>query len=598
MVSDKIAVVDFGGQYAHLLARRVRELGVFSEILQPNASKKDYSDFKGVILSGSPYSICDLHVLKWKNDLFKMNIPVLGICYGHQLIMRENGGEIRRAPSTEFGSAKMHVLNKKGVFKGLKGKSVVWMSHNDEVSSLAPGFEVIGKTADCKYAAIANFEKKWFGFQFHPEVTHSEEGQKMLKNFVFNVCQCKKEWSLKDFKKQKIREIRKKVGKKNVFLLASGGIDSTVCLALLLKSLPKKQIHAFFIDTGLMRQNEPKLIQKSFEKMGFKLKIVKAGEEFLSKLRNVSDPEQKRKIIGKIFLEVKDKELEKLKVNTKNWILAQGTIYPDTIESAGTKHADKIKTHHNRIEEILKELKKGKIIEPIEELYKDEVRFLGKELGLPKKFIERHPFPGPGLGVRILCSNGKQIQGKKLEQKINNFLKKTGYKAKILPVKSVGVQGDLRTYKKAVALEGKIDFQKIEKLSTQITNRFREINRVVLLLSPQKIKKLKMLKAFLTDDRIKMAREADAVSMNVVKKNSLLKKTWQFPTVLIPVQVNGFGESIVLRPIESLEAMTAKFYKMPKKALKENVKGILKIPRIGTVFMDVTHKPPATIEWE
>ncbi len=598
MAQNKIAVVDLGGQYAHLIARRIRELGVYSEILPSNAQKKDYLPFKGIILSGSPYSICDLKALEWNNDLFKMNKPILGICYGHQMIARENKGKIQRSPSTEFGYAKMKVLKAKGIFKKLPKETTVWMSHNDEVTGVPKGFEIIGSTKDCKISAMADFKKNWYGFQFHPEVTHSKHGKQMIKNFIFTVCKCKKNWSIKNFAKKKIKELKKQAGKKNVLLLISGGVDSTVAFALLSKALPKKQLHAFHMDTGLMRKNESKLVEKSLKKIKANIKVIKCEKEFLTALKGITDPEKKRKIIGKKFLEVKDAELEKLGLNSKNWVLAQGTIYPDTIESAGTKHSDKIKTHHNRVEEILNLMKKGGLIEPLAELYKDEVRAVGYELGLPKSLIERHPFPGPGLGVRILCSNGQKNKNTKLEKQVNLLLIKHGYSGKILPIKSVGVQGDLRTYKNAVVISGLINFKKLEKISTEITNKFKQINRVVVLVSPNKIKKISLLKTDINKERIKIAQEADAITMKTIAKHRLMKKIWQFPTVLIPIQVNGKGESIVLRPIESLEAMTAKFYQLQKPVLKKISKKIMQINKINAVFFDITHKPPATIEWE
>ena len=334
------------------------------------------------------------------------------------------------------------------------------------------------------------------------------------------------------------------------------------------------------------------------KKIGANIKVIQRETEFLTALKGVTDPEKKRKIIGRVFLEVKDSALEELGLNPKNWLLAQGTMYPDTIESAGTKHADKIKTHHNRVEEIMELLEKGELVEPLAELYKDEVREVGFELGLPKSLVDRHPFPGPGLGVRILCSNGKKVENRKLERKVNLFLKKHGYSGKILPIKSVGVQGDLRTYKNAVALEGPVNFKKIEKISTKLTNKFREINRVVLLVSSKKIGKMSLLKSDINKERVKLVQEADNISMKAISKHRLMKKIWQFPTVLVPIQVNGKGESIVLRPIESLEAMTASFYKMPKPVLNEITKKIMKIKGINAVFFDVAHKPPSTIEWE
>jgi len=598
MVENKIIVVDFGGQYAHLIARRIRELGVFSEIVQVNAPLKKFKEAKGIILSGSPLSICDLKALNFNKKILFLGKPLLGICYGHQLIARELNGKIRRSTSKEFGKAKLKIHKKKGIFYGLKDNQIVWMSHHDEVSALPKNFEVIGSTNDCKIAAMANFKKKIYGFQFHPEVTHTKQGKKMLENFLFKECKAKKNWTMKNLIKEKINEIKEKTKNKNVLMFASGGVDSTVALALLSKALPKNKIFAFHFDTGFMRKNESIQVKKELERLNLaEIKIINARKAFFNALKNVCNPEKKRKIIGKLYIQLKNKELKKLKLNPKEWLLCQGTIYPDTIETAGTKLADKIKTHHNRAEEVIKLIEKGHLIEPLADLYKDEVRELGLRLGLSKNIIFRQPFPGPGLAIRALCSKRK-LKAKQ-EKEINEFLKQFKSKAIVLPLKSVGVQGDLRTYRKPLILMTKEkNYKKLEELSTLLTNKFSEINRVILAVKPEKITKIKLLKRTLTPKRIKLLQEADAIASNEIIKAGL-KRIWQMPVVLLPIAVNDKkGESIVLRPIESKEAMTAKFYLMPLKTLKKITKKILSIKGINAVFYDITHKPPATIEWE
>ena len=607
MEEDRIIVVDLGGQYAHLIARRVRELGVFSEIVQPDAPVSAFRDAKGIILSGSPYSICDLDAVNFNNEVFSLEKPLLGICYGHQIIARENGGEIKSSTSKEFGFAEMKVLKKEGIFEGLDDTERIWMSHHDEVSVLPPGAEVIGATSDCGITAMADFEKNWYGVQFHPEVVHTKHGAKMLENFVLKICKCRKTWGMEHYIEDQINEIRKTVGDKKVFILASGGVDSTVTIALLHKALGKERIYALHVDTGFMRKNEAEDVQKGLADLGLsEFHIVDAGDDFFSALKGVIDPEKKREIIGNLFIEVKNKEIKKLGFNEDEWLLGQGTIYPDTIETAGTKHADRIKTHHNRVELVQDLIKQGKIIEPLSQLYKDEVRELGEKLGLPAELVWRHPFPGPGLAIRALCSDGKEEGAEyfeKIEEKAAKVIAETcpdvKFTVKVLPVKSVGVQGDMRTYRHPVAIFGDADWETIEKVSTSLTNSLGDVNRVVWAISGEgDIGEFKLQEADLNRERIEILQEADAVVNEAIKKHDLAKKIWQFPVVIVPLDVNNAGESIVLRPVESKEAMTVSFYPMQREILNEIANKLLGIEGVGAVFYDVTHKPPATIEWE
>ena len=396
-----------------------------------------------------------------------------------------------------------------------------------------------------------------------------------------------------------IKEIRKQVGKKKVFLMASGGVDSTVVLALLEKAVGQKKIVALHVDHGLMRKNESAQVKEALEKIGVKeLKIVNAGEKFLKALEGTTDPEKKREIIGNLFVEVADKEIRALGLNEEGWLLGQGTIYPDTIETQGTKHSARIKTHHNQVELIKTLTAQGKVIEPIRELYKDEVRELGLKLGLPKKIVSRQPFPGPGLGIRILCSNGKQESVEGIEGRAKKISATFGFNAKILPVKAVGVQGDSRTYRFVVALGGNLDWKKLDACSTRLTNELKEVNRVVFTLFPEKTDNVKLVEAYLSRERISLLQEADAITMQETDAAGLTEKIWQFPVVLLPLNINGKGQGIVLRPVFSTEAMTAEFAAMDERVLKRIVEKISLLKGVGAVFFDVTHKPPATIEWE
>ncbi len=598
-MDEKIIVLDFGGQYAHLIARRVRELGVYSEIMLPNASIEKLSNAKGIILSGSPKSITD-KTIEFNSKILKLGIPLLGICYGHQLLAKHQGGKIGKSGKREFGKTEIEIKNFNGLFAGTPQKQIVWMSHYDQVTEMPPGFELLATTSECKIAAMGNPALKHYGVQFHPEVVHTEHGMEIISNFVFDICKCKRNWSVQNYLEKEIEKIKKKTKNKKVLLLASGGVDSTVTLALLARTLPHEQLFAVHIDTGFMRKNETRSIKESLEKIGFTdLHVVNAEKEFLSALEGVTEPEEKRKIIGKLFVDLTEREIKKTGIRENDWLLAQGTIYPDTIETARTKHADKIKTHHNRVEQIVKMIEMGNVIEPLEQLYKDEVRELGRELGLPEELIWRHPFPGPGLAIRVLCSNGaKSNELISLEKKALQTAKHFGFGLKVLPVRSVGVAADLRTYARAALLEGEIDWEKLGNASTNLTNEFNELNRAVVALHPKKIKKIELLKAGLSRERIEILRKADAVVQQEIKNAGLYKNIWQFPVILLPLKVNGSSEAIVLRPVESREAMTAEFYKMPIEVLERIVKRLLEIKGIGAVFYDVSNKPPATIEWE
>ena len=597
---QRIIVLDFGSQYTHLLARRVRELGVYSEILLPTASKAELEGAKGIILSGGPASVYDKDAPKFNGEIFGMGIPILGLCYGQQLIGQELGGRVEPGSVKEYGTARLSPSAEGGkLFNGIPGEFTVWMSHGDRVSALPPGFVGAGSTADCEYAAIADEGRKIYGLQFHPEVTHTEHGMKILSNFVFGVCGCAQNWSMENYLGQRMDELRKEAGGKKVFLLLSGGVDSTVTLALLARALGPERVFALHVDTGFMRKGESEMVKKEIGKLGIrKVHVLKAGKKFIEKLDRVHEPEEKRNIIGQLFVDLAMKELGKLGLEKGEWLLGQGTIYPDTIETGGTKNSNRIKTHHNRAPVIMRMIGEGRVMEPLSQLYKDEVRQIGKLLGLPAKLVDRHPFPGPGLAIRILCSDGKAGVDDGTELEINAMGEKYGFRARALPVKAVGVQGDNRTYRNAVLLEGPLDYAKAEEASTAITNAFNSVNRVVLLVAPEKVKSIALKKAYLTKKRVGLLQEADAAAMREAEKAGLAGEIWQYPVILLPVNFNGKGEGVVLRPVSSREAMTAKFYPMEKKALLSTARKIMGLKGIGAVMLDVTHKPPATIEWE
>ncbi len=597
---DKIAVLDFGGQYAHLIANRVRRLGVFSEIFDGEMPAEKLKDYKGIIFSGGPQSVYEHDSVKCDPKILELGVPILGICYGHQLLAYIQGAQVEPAQLREYGLTEMKVLKAEGVFKGLDPIETVWMSHGDSVKELPPGYEVIGQTPG-EHAAIANFSKNFYGFQFHVEVAHTVHGMKILQNFL-DICGAHSSWKIDDFISQEIDAIRQKVGDKKVFMMVSGGVDSTVAFALLEKTLGADRVYGLFVDTGFLRMNERKQVETALQSVGFaNLHIRDESKRFFESLKEKYDPEAKRKIIGDLFLEVQQDVVNELKLNPDEWLLGQGTIYPDTIETGGTKHAAKIKTHHNRVPQIEELMKQGRIIEPLSQLYKDEVREVGEKLGLPSAMVWRHPFPGPGLAVRCLCAQEEKYPAHHtlIEKKIDEFLKPHRLTSKILPIQSVGVQGDYRTYSHPLVLIGQADFSVLDELATQLINQFKDINRVILMLAPNTIDTLKVQKEYLTSSRIHLLQQADAKVSAFLIKHNLQRQIWQFPTVLLPLSVNReSGESIVLRPVSSEEAMTASFYRIDPGILQELSESIAKIPGITSVFYDVTNKPPGTIEWE
>ena len=624
---DKIAVLDFGGQYAHLIANRVRRLNVYSEIFEADAYAEDLKSCKGIILSGGPQSVYDSSSVKCDPAILHLGVPILGICYGHQLMAYIQGAKVEPGLVKEYGLAQMRVVKKKGIFEGLRGKETVWMSHGDAVSTLPEGYETIGSTPDCENAAVADFTRNFFGIQFHPEVTHTPSGMKMLENFL-NICGAAREWKIDDYIEREMEAVRAKVGDRKVFMLVSGGVDSTVAFVLLDKALGPGRVYGLFVDTGLLRLNERTEVEQNLKEIGVvNLHVKDASALYFEKLKEIFDPEEKRKIIGDLFIKVQADTVKELGLNPDEWLLGQGTIYPDTIESGGTAHADKIKTHHNRVPQIEEMIRQGRVIEPLAQLYKDEVREVGEKLGLPAKMVWRHPFPGPGLGVRCLCAKAESWPDDRagLEERLNAQAAGFGLTARVVPVHSVGVQGDFRTYRHPAALTGKTDFKRLQEIATDLINRNREINRVLWLRYPSQIESMEVRRSWLTPERIALLQKADDVVSWFIAEHGLAREIWQFPTVLVPLSVNGgagdsqplrsgqpegstfevgatskvdMGESIVLRPVESEEAMTANFYHMDLKLLAQLVDRLAQIEGITAVFYDVTNKPPGTIEWE
>lgn len=596
MKAATIGVLDFGGQYAHLIANRLRRLGVFSEVFPSDTSADKLAHLRGLILSGGPNSVYEDDAPKADKSILDLTIPILGICYGHQLLCHMMGGKIERGKVKEYGAAALHPLATCSLFKGLQSATRVWMSHGDEVVKLPAGFVPVGYTNDCIHAAVADEKTKRFGLQFHPEVTHSTEGQKILDNFI-ELCACPREWNMEAYLADLQKKVREQCAGKKVFLLVSGGVDSTVAFALLNKALGPEKVKGLHIDNGLMRKNESQAILEFLSKEGFhNLDFCDASETFLSALKNVAEPEKKRRIIGDTFFTVLEDELKRQNLDPTEWIWAQGTTYPDTIESGGTKNAATIKTHHNRVPKAMELLKQGAIIEPLAELYKDEVRELGTRLGIPDDLVWRHPFPGPGLGVRFLCQHQPTPVPTSLNTSdIESLCKSHQLTMYIPPIKSVGVQGDGRTYAHPLCLIGTAKWDVLQEISTTITNRHPELNRVVWEVASDGNAYTSRAQTLNRPD-LALLCEADAVFNAALIEYRLMQDIWQMPVVLLPLAKNG-KPVVLVRPIHSSEAMTASCAKLPD-ALLTDVWNKLQALGFGALWYDLTHKPPGTIEWE
>lgn len=497
---DKIVVLDFGSQYNQLIARRIREFGVYSE-LHPNtmtlAEIEALKDVKGIVFSGGPNSAYEEGAMRCDPAIYTSGIPILGICYGMQRIMLDLGGEVKASSHREYGRTEIEVTRPNLLFEGLPQKETVWMSHGDQVSILAPGFEQIASSPSCPYAAAQNLEQKIYTLQFHPEVRHSEHGNAILKNFVFGICHAKANWSMHDFIEVQKKKIQEEVGDDMVLLGLSGGVDSSVVAALLHEAIGD-QLIAMFIDHGLLRKGESESVMETFGRnMNINLVRIDAKDRFLKKLEGVSDPEKKRKIIGNEFVYTFDEEARRLTEGKNVKWLAQGTLYTDVIES-GTHSAQTIKSHHN-VGGLPKDMD-FKLIEPLNTLFKDEVRALGEELGLPHEMVWRQPFPGPGLGIRIIgdITDEKLEIVRESDAILREEIARAGldediwqYFTALTNMRSVGVMGDQRTYDYAVAIRAvtsidgmtadwaKIPWEVLGKVSDRIINEVPHVNRVL-----------------------------------------------------------------------------------------------------------------------
>lgn len=626
MERSKILVLDFGSQYAHLIAKRLRMMGFYSEIALPSVSEKSLQNVKGIIMSGGPSSVYADNVPEFNEKLLDLDIPVLGLCYGHQLMAKCYSGNVGKANIGEFGIAHLEQTaagKESPLFNGVSFSTQVWMSHQDAVLVPGAGFEVIGATKDCPYAALQNSAKKRYSLQCHCEVKDTPEGNKIFANFAA-ICGMEKNWDEDTVLNHILEEIKTQAKDKNILLFLSGGVDSTVAFALLNKALGQDRVLGLHIDNGFMRKNESAKVEKAYHAHGFTNFIVEdASESFLAAVRGMTDPQKKRMAIGENFIKVRDEVVARQHLDESKWMLAQGTLYPDIIESGGTKNSKTIKTHHNRVDGIQKLIEKGLIIEPLRDLYKDEVRSIGKKIGLSDDLVMRHPFPGPGLSINVLCSDGilsdqdkadmaaaeKELNSVKLGMFCENCSQ--SLERSVLPVRSVGVQGDFRTYRFPSVLAFKKEdggfyhlpkkWEKLEEASSAITNSSDYINRCIIKLwqNPSvKDSDLVLQKGYCDKARLDQTREADDIMLSKLHESGWYDKIFQHLTINIPYASSAGRCSIVLRPVCSEDVMTARFAQLPQDILKDVVADIAKLDFVDAIFFDLTNKPPATFGWE
>ena len=610
MKHDGIAVIDFGGQYAHLIATKVRRHGVFAEIRQPEDPIEAFEDFKGIIISGSPSLASHGEDSEYTHAIYDLDLPIIGFCFGHQEIARHYDGEVIHG-GREWGKVNLYLTGEHPLFAGLGPVEQVFMSHYDSIASVGADFQELGYSKATegseghRFAAIGSDTLRRYGLQFHPEVDDTVHGDRMIANFVFGICGCKPSWTMEGYVDDESERLRRQVDGGSVFLLASGGVDSTVAAVLIASALGPGHLQLLHIDNGLMRKNESTEVVEYFKELGLgeNLAFVDATEDFLSALEGVIEPEEKRRIIGDTFIEVFNREAKRLGID--DHLLGQGTIYPDTIETGATKRSDTIKTHHNRVPIIEELINEGRVVEPLVELYKVEVRELGEKLGIPDKLVHRHPFPGPGLGVRLLCNNGDddRLGFDQIEPALTPITERFGLKALALPFRSVGVKADVRAYEHPVMLSGNVSWDKLIQATSTVTADAPGVNRCVWNLATEAPISAHAVASTVTRERLELLREADAIVMQALERHQLYDSVWQCPTVLVPCSLtyphnDTEGELVVVRPVASQRAMTARPVELPTAMIAELRDDILALVGITGLALDLTSKPPGTIEWE
>ena len=629
MSRSKIIVLDFGSQYAHLIAKRFRMLGYYSEIALPSTDLSVFENCRGIVFSGGPSSVYDEKIPEFNSEILNLDIPVLGLCYGHYIVQLGYNGKVGKAETGEFGFAELNLTPdvKCPLFEGIEPKQQVWMSHQDGVLALGEGFEVVGSTKDCPFAATQNLAKKRFSLQCHCEVKDTPCGNQIFENFA-RFCGMEKNWDQDTVLNVILEGIKKDAAGRNVLLFLSGGVDSTITFALLNKALGQDRVLGLHIDNGFMRKNESANVAEAYRKFGFNNFIVEdASESFLKAISGLTDPQKKRMAVGENFITVRNEVVAKQHLDESQWLLAQGTLYPDIIESGGTKNSNTIKTHHNRVQGIQELIAKGLIIEPIRDLYKDEVRAIGKKLGLSDELVMRHPFPGPGLSINVLCNDGKSWTNKDEDEfkaakkeldevKIDQFCEKCtkSMERSVLPVRSVGVQGDFRTYRFPAVLSFKEETsdsdgffhvpgkrEKVEAASSAITNSAKYLNRTLIKLYQKpgiKDEDLKLQEGYCDKQRLDQLREVDNIVLTELHKSGWYNKIFQHLTIDLPYASSKDHASFVLRPVCSEDVMTARFAWIDSEVMDSILKQIASLDFVDAVYFDATNKPPATFGWE
>lgn len=633
---EKVALLDCGAQYTKVIDRRVRELNVNTEIFPVSVAASELKGrFSGIILSGGPNSVYDADSPQCDPAIFELGVPVLGICYGMQLMNRHFGGTVLPSPTKEYGETEITIATDCLLFDGLEAQQHVLMSHGDSVGEPAPGFRIAGKSSNTHHkdvvVVIENAMAGFYGVQFHPEVDLSLNGGKMLENFLYKVCKLTGSHVLGDRLHETLDAIRQQVGDKKVFVLVSGGVDSSVTAALLVKALGPDQVYAVHIDSGMMRHNESDLVCDALKAIGLKtLERVNAEQIFLNATTEIdgrtvgplcqtTDPEEKRRIIGDVFYHLVTDAIRRSGLNLDETFIAQGTLRPDLIESGNKEvsgQAHTIKTHHNDVPLIQEQRKKGLIVEPNRDWHKDEVRKVGRMLGLPEALVVRHPFPGPGLAIRTICTQQAFLTDEydATNAALKALATEAGMEALLLPVQSVGVQGDSRTYSYVAALKGDwqaMDWAALRALAQKIPNRIHKVNRVALLLNDKTLPgELKTITpTLLNPETLATLRGVDHVVTEAFREAGLYDSISQLFTVMLPIHP-GCAEakaSFVMRAVLTSDYMTARPAPLgadasgkgiPKEFIRNLTEELSRRPEVDWVMYDITGKPPATVEWE